>query len=188
MSRHFAEIAYTPSVRAAQRCYNGEEAPVGTGNTEAQLGPREQAFIAARNSFYLATVGEGGWPHVQHRGGPAGFLVVLGPTTLAFADYGGNRQFVSVGNLRDNPRAALILMDYPNRRRLKILGNIEVLDADVAPADWLAAVAAPGGPPAERIMAIRLAAFDWNCSQHITPRYTEAELAACGFTDASDHP
>lgn len=186
MSRHFAEITYTPGVRAAQRRYNGRELGTGAGSPEPELGPRERAFIAARNSFYLATVSKDGWPHVQHRGGPSGFLQVLGPTTLAFPDYGGNRQFVSVGNLLDNPRVALILMDYPNRRRLKILGTLQVRDADVAPAELRARVAAPGGPVTERIMVIEVAAFDWNCSQHITPRYTEDELAAYGFTPPSN--
>lgn len=182
MSRHFAEVAYTPGVRAAQRRYNGREVPVGAGSADPALGPREREFIAARDSFYLATVGEGGWPHVQHRGGPAGFLRVLGPDTLAFADYGGNRQFVSVGNLGHNDRAALILMDYPNRRRLKILGRVQVVDAAAAAPELLAAVLPPtSGVAVERILLIAVAAFDWNCSQHITPRYTESELQSRGI-------
>lgn len=179
MSGHFARIAYTPGVLAMQQRYNGREVAVG-GSEVAELGPRESQFIAARNSFYLATISETGWPHVQHRGGATGFLKVLDGVTLAFADYGGNRQFVSVGNLQDNPRAALILIDYPNRRRLKVLGTVDVLDAAAADPALLAAVTAPGEPAAERIMVIRVAAFDWNCSQHITPRYTESELAELG--------
>ena len=186
MSGHFAKIAYTPGVRAMQRRYNGREVPAGA-NDVPELGPRERQFIAARDSFYLATIGETGWPHVQHRGGAAGFLKVLDALTLAFADYGGNRQFVSVGNLQDNPRAALILVDYPNRRRLKLLGTVEVLDAADDPV-LRAAVSAPGEPEAERIMVIRVAAFDWNCSQHITPRYTDSELAERGLTLTESHP
>jgi predicted pyridoxine 5'-phosphate oxidase superfamily flavin-nucleotide-binding protein len=186
MSGHFAKLAYTPAVRAMQRRYNGYEAAAG-GSEIAELGRRERQFIAARDCFYLATISEAGWPHVQHRGGAAGFLKVLDGTTLAFADYGGNRQFVSVGNLQDNPRAALILVDYPNRRRLKILGRVEVLDAAADPA-LLAAVSGPGEPAAERIMVIRVAAFDWNCSQHITPRYTASELAERGLTLPESHP
>lgn len=176
MSRHFAAIAYTPSVRAAQCRYNGGELPVAPVG-EVALGPREKEFIAARDSFYLATVGETGWPHVQHRGGPAGFLKVLGPATLGFADYAGNRQYVSVGNLAHNGKAAMILMDYPNRRRLKILGQIEAVDVAEAPPETLAAILpAFTGTPVERLMIVSVAAFDWNCSQHITPRYTESEF------------
>jgi hypothetical protein len=151
------------------------------------LGPRERQFIAARNSFYLATINQDGWPHVQHRGGATGFFKVLDGFTLAFADYGGNRQFVSVGNLQDNPRAALILVDYPNRRRLKLFGTVDVIDAAADPA-LLAAVSRSGEPAAERIMRIHVAAFDWNCSQHITPRYTESELAERGLTLTESHP
>ena len=186
MSGHFAKIAYTPGVRAMQRRYNGREVPAGA-NDVPELGPRERQFIAARDSFYLATIGETGWPHVQHRGGTAGFIKVLDSGTLAFADYGGNRQFVSVGNLQDNPRAALILVDYPNRRRLKLLGTVDVVDAADDPV-LRAAVSASGDPPAERIMVVRVAAFDWNCSQHITPRYTASELVERGLALTESHP
>lgn len=183
MSRHFAEIAYTESVKAAQRHYNGGELAVaGMGGERVELGPRESDYIAARDSFYFATVGESGWPHVQHRGGPAGFLKVLSPTTLGFADYHGNRQYVSIGNLGHNHRAALILMDYPNRRRLKILGHVQVVDTADATPELLSAVLPPfSGVPVERILLIRVVAFDWNCSQHITPRYTESELQSLGI-------
>lgn len=204
MSRHFAAIAYTASVRAAQRRYEGRELNASPDHPTVELGPRECEFIAARDSFYLSTVSETGWPHVQHRGGPAGFLRVVGPATLAFADYSGNRQYVSVGNLADNDRAALILMDYPNRRRLKILGHVEVIDissppsgqlaGSVAPrgdflrgtvdADFLAKMISPGDAPGsriERILVIRVVAFDWNCSQHITPRFTESECQTRTF-------
>lgn len=108
-------------------------------------------MIAARDRFDLATVGEGGWPHVQHRGGSTGFLQVLGQATLAFPDYGGNRQFVSVGSLQDNPRVALILMDYANRRRLKILGTLRVHEPARAPVEQWTRVAETGGPVAERL-------------------------------------
>jgi predicted pyridoxine 5'-phosphate oxidase superfamily flavin-nucleotide-binding protein len=180
MSSHFAAIAYTPGVRAAQRRFAGDEAPVPPGAAVGRLGQRERAFIATRDSFFLATVGEGGWPHVQHRGGAPGFLRVLDDDTLAFADFGGNRQFVSVGNLSGNPRAALILLDYPRRLRLKLLAEIEVLAAEAAPAALLAAVQGPEAAAVERVMRLHVAAFDWNCSRFITPRYTEAELAALG--------
>lgn len=190
MTRHFAAIAYTASVRASQRQYGGSElddAPGAPGAPAAALGPRECSFIAARDSFYLATVGETGWPHAQHRGGPAGFLRVLDPATLAFVDYSGNRQYVSTGNLAANDRAALILVDYPNRRRLKILGRVEVIDLAAPRSAVNARLQAEMGPfdaTAERILLIRVAAFDWNCSRHITPRYTESEWQS-RFTHAS---
>ncbi|MBI2277187.1 MAG: pyridoxamine 5'-phosphate oxidase family protein [Dechloromonas sp.] len=183
MSRHFAALAYTPSVQASQRRYGGRELPVPAEHPDIELGPRECEFIAARDSFYLSTVSETGWPHVQHRGGPPGFLKVLDPATLAFADLSGNRQYVSVGNLAHNARAALILMDYPNRRRLKILGHVEVIDLAAGREDLLRTAAnsellakMPAlGDDVERILTIRVAAFDWNCSRHITPRFTESE-------------
>ncbi|MCG2579064.1 pyridoxamine 5'-phosphate oxidase family protein [Dechloromonas sp. XY25] len=182
MSRHFAHLAFTPGVRAEQRRYNGQEAPVTAAGEIPELEDGERAFIAARNSFYLATVNSDGWPHVQHRGGATGFLKVLEPSLLAFADYGGNRQFVSVGNLMENSKAALILVDYPHRRRLKILGTIAVCPAAEADPAVLSAVSDPGAPVAERVMLVRVAAFDWNCSKFITPRYTLDELAERGFT------
>jgi uncharacterized protein len=190
MSRHFAEITYTESVKAAQRRYNGRElAAAAMDPGPVELGPREQAFIAARDSFYLATVSETGWPHVQHRGGAAGFLKVLAPAMLGFADYQGNRQYVSVGNLRHDDRAALILMDYPNRRRLKILGHVQVIDvADVGPELRAAVLPPEAGIPAGRILLIRVAAFDWNCSQHITRRYTDSELQSRGLAPKPDQP
>ena len=192
MSRHFAALTYTPSVRASQRRYGGRElGEASGGNAVAELSRRECEFIAARDSFYLSTVSETGWPHVQHRGGPAGFLRVLDATTLAFADFSGNRQYVSVGNLAANDRAALILMDYPNQRRLKILGHVEVIDmaastieATAGPAvdPELLAKMQPLGREVERILLIRVAAFDWNCSRHITPRFTASEWQSLDYS------
>jgi uncharacterized protein len=178
MSRHFASLAYTARVRDCQRRYAGRDLGEGLADTPpaavTALGPREQAFIAERDSFYLATVGETGWPHVQHRGGPPGFLQVLDATTLAFADYSGNRQYVSVGNLAGNDRAALILMDYPNQRRLKIMARVELVDSAAVDSKILAKMKNPEAR-VERVMRLHVAAYDWNCSQHITPRYTESE-------------
>ena len=137
----------------------------------------EEAFIAARDSFYMATVSETGWPYVQHRGGPQGFLKVINKTTLAFADFRGNRQYISMGNLDANDRVALILVDYPRRARLKILAHVERLALDAEPG-LLEQVSEPGyRAKPERIFRLRLAAFDWNCPQHIIPRFTEAEIA-----------
>ena len=178
MGYDFLDIAVTPSVRAAQAA-NGVGA-LWSGQDIDRPSDRftsaEAAFIAQRDSLYLASVSETGWPYVQHRGGPPGFLRLLDDRTLAFADFRGNRQYISLGNLAANDRVAMILMDYPNRRRLKIYGRLAsmALDADPALGE---AVAAPGyrGRP-ERILKIALEAFDWNCPQHITPRFTPAEL------------
>jgi predicted pyridoxine 5'-phosphate oxidase superfamily flavin-nucleotide-binding protein len=141
-----------------------------------RLTDREAAFIAARDGFYMATVSETGWPYVQHRGGPAGFLKVIDDRTVGFADYRGNRQYVSVGNLRTADRVSLILMDYPNRRRLKLIGHARAIDAVSDPA-LLVKLQDVYAAKVERGIVIRVAGFDWNCPQHITPRFSEAEIA-----------
>ncbi|MBB3309870.1 hypothetical protein FHT78_001613 [Rhizobium sp. BK196] len=179
MTYGFLDIASTPSVRAAQ-------AEMGVQNFWNDLPSErsfdrftenESAFIASRDSFYMASVSETGWPYVQHRGGPQGFLKVLDDRTLAFADYRGNRQYISTGNLAANDRVCLFLMDYPRRARLKIYAHAEklALDADPALTELLTTPSYRAKP--ERLFRLRLEAFDWNCPQHITPRYTEAEIA-----------
>jgi predicted pyridoxine 5'-phosphate oxidase superfamily flavin-nucleotide-binding protein len=197
MSRHFADIAYSPTVRDEQRRRLGAPLPTPPGSVEALLGPREQAWIAQRDTAFLATVNADGWPHVQHRGGPPGFLRVPDGRTLALADLGGNRQFVSVGNLRDNDRVALLLLDPAEQRRLKLLGRMQVLEADAlaagqpegapqattafAPLSFptqVALIELARQPGAERVLLLQVAAFDWNCSRHITPRWTEQEWRA----------
>lgn len=180
MSHQFAEIMFTDSVKAAQQQY-GSRARLERFSTNAgpndELTEREADYIALRDSFYLASVNEDGWPYVQHRGGPPGFLRVIGSQCLAYADFRGNTQLVSVGNVSTDDRISLILMDYPNRRRLKILGHMRVENAQDVPAEDLAAVALPGYPAlVERVVYIEVAAFDWNCPQHITQRYTEDEF------------
>jgi len=175
----FLDIAGTPSVQAAQ-------AEAGSDRTYAdfrgdracdRFTAREVDFIARRDTFFMATVSSTGWPYVQHRGGPPGFLRVLDQRSLAFADYRGNRQFITVGNLRDNDRACLILLDQARRERLKIYARAEVLVAEAAP-ELAAAVASPDyRGKVERIVRLRLEAFDWNCSQHIVQRFTAAEIA-----------
>ena len=136
----------------------------------------EAQFIAARDSFYLSTVSESGWPYVQHRGGQPGFLHVVNPTTLAFADYKGNRQMLSTGNLAVNDRVCLFLMDYPQRTRLKILGHARVEDARQHP-ELVAQFAAPGLQRiVERVFLIEIVSFDWNCPKYITPRYTAPQV------------
>jgi predicted pyridoxine 5'-phosphate oxidase superfamily flavin-nucleotide-binding protein len=182
MGHRFAEIAFTDAVRAAQ-VRDGSRAQYqrleDRGDANAELSEREAAFIAARDSFYLATVGATGWPYVQHRGGPPGFLKVIDPRTLAFADFGGNRQFVSVGNVATNDRVALLLMDYAQQTRLKLLGRMRLLDLGDAPPEVVFEVELPDYPARiERVAIIEIAAFDWNCPQHITLRFTESEVRA----------
>jgi predicted pyridoxine 5'-phosphate oxidase superfamily flavin-nucleotide-binding protein len=138
----------------------------------------EAAFIGARDSFYMASVSETGWPYVQHRGGPPGFLKILDEKTLGFADFRGNRQYISLGHIAADDRVALLLMDYPHRARLKILAHMSAHDLG-ADADLAKKLALPGYKGrAERGFVLRLDAFDWNCPQHITPRFTMAEIEA----------
>jgi uncharacterized protein len=180
MTYGFLDIASTPSVRAAQAEMGADQfwESFGGDRQMDRFTESEAAFIAERDSFYMATVSETGWPYMQHRGGPAGFLKLVDDRTLAFADYRGNRQYISTGNLAANDRACLFLMDYPRRARLKIYAHVEKLALDADPG--LAALVHDAdyrGRP-ERIFRLRLEAFDWNCPQHITPRFTEKEVAA----------
>jgi predicted pyridoxine 5'-phosphate oxidase superfamily flavin-nucleotide-binding protein len=178
MTQAFLDIASTPSVRAAQAA-NGSLGiwPYSAGDLPPdRFTATEAAFIAQRDSFYMATVSQSGWPYVQHRGGPAGFLRVLDDRTLACADLRGNRQYISTGNLAANDRAALFLMDYAARRRLKIFARVTLKSLSDAP-ELAAQIALPGyRGKAERAMLFHLEAFDWNCPQHITPRFTQAEI------------
>jgi uncharacterized protein len=147
-----------------------------SGATGQELGPDEIEFIGARDSFYISTVTPDGWPYVQHRGGAAGFLRVLDEHALAFADYSGNKQYITAGNLLVNDRFALFLMDYPHRVRLKIIGHARVLEPG-EDLDLEARVRVPEEQtPTERILLLNLVGFDWNCSQHITPRFTLDEI------------
>jgi predicted pyridoxine 5'-phosphate oxidase superfamily flavin-nucleotide-binding protein len=178
MSDGFLDIASTPGVRAAQEANGSGEYWANFHGDRAfdRFTPAEAAFIAERDSFYMATVSESGWPYVQHRGGPPGFIRVLDDRTLAIPDFRGNRQYISTGNLATDDRAALILMDYPHRRRLKLYAHVEARDLAADPK-LAAELALPGyRAKIERALVIHLASFDWNCPQHITPRFSEAEL------------
>jgi len=176
----FARIAFTPAVKRIQERMGSRAAyrkAEQAGRGPDVLGEDETAFLAERDSFYLASVGEGGWPYVQHRGGPKGFVRVLDPQTLAFADFRGNRQYISVGNVGQDDRVAAIFMDYPNRTRLKVLAHASIVTPDEAP-EVMAKLQVPGyDARIERAILLRVEAFDWNCPQHITPRFTEEELA-----------
>jgi len=177
MPYHFLEVAVTPSVRAAQSAMGVDQIWLGNDSRPSDtLTEDEIAFIAARDSFYMASVSETGWPYVQHRGGNAGFLKVVDQRTLAFADYRGNRQYISTGNLAANDRACLFLMDYARRARLKIYVHVDrlTLDADPTLNDLVSDPTYKGR--AEGILRLRLEAYDWNCPQHITPRYTQQQV------------
>jgi uncharacterized protein len=176
----FAEIAFTPNVKNEQERSGSRRsyARMEQGDDHHdELGPNEAAFIAERDSFYMATVSETGWPYIQHRGGPVGFVRILDGKTIGFADFGGNRQYVSVGNMQNNDRVSLFFMDYPNQERLKLLGRVRVIGADgnklleqLQVPDYRARI--------ERGMIISVEGYDWNCPQHITPRFTQTQVLA----------
>lgn len=175
----FLDLATSESVMAVQREMGAAHlwAPGRNDRQFTAFTANEKAFIGERDSFYMASASETGWPYIQYRGGPTGFLKVIDEVTLAFADFRGNRQYISVGNLDANDRLALILVDYPRRARLKILAHGErlALDAEPALSEQVIEPSYRGKP--ERIIRLRLAAFDWNCPQHIVPRFTEAEIS-----------
>jgi predicted pyridoxine 5'-phosphate oxidase superfamily flavin-nucleotide-binding protein len=176
---NFADIAFTDAVKATQeRLGSREHYARLDSQPPAKLGEREAAFLAARDSFYLATVLETGWPYVQHRGGETGFVRVLAENTIGIADMKGNRQYISLTNMRQDSRVAMFFMDYPNRRRLKMFALARVIEKDADPA--LARALTPQGyeEAVERFMLFDVQAFSWNCSQFITPRATFAEVDA----------
>jgi len=176
MAMKYLETMMTESVLRAQQQYYGHAATITNAPERDLLGEGKAEFIVARESFYLGTVSETGWPYVQHRGGPKGFLRLLNPSTLVFADYQGNRQLLSTGNLSIDDRVSLVLMDYPNRTRLKILGHARVEDARSHP-DLAAQLANPSMKArVERIVFIDVVSFDWNCPKYITPRYSLEEV------------
>ncbi len=178
MATKFLQLAITDSVRKAQEHYFGNSQRIADAPERDALTNDETQFIQSRDSFYLATVTESGWPYMQHRGGAPGFLRVISPTQLAFADYKGNRQMLSTGNLAVNDRVCLFLMDYPRRERLKILGHARVEDARQHP-ELVAQFAEPSVHRiVERLFLIEVISFDWNCPKYITPRYTAVEVEA----------
>lgn len=179
MSTYVSDVAFTPSVKATQerlgsrKSYAGMEQGRGWSNT---VTPELAEFIGQRDSFYMATASADGRPYIQHRGGPAGFLKVIDEKTLAFADYGGNRQYISMGNLSENDKVSIFLMDYPNRRRIKIWGRAVVVENDPDLLETLSDSGYSARP--ERIFLIQMEAWDVNCPQHIAPRYTDGEWKA----------
>jgi len=179
MGKSFAQIAFTPLVKKQQVLHGSRsqyERVEQSSRAGDSLTEPEREFVLSRDSFYMATVSETGWPYIQHRGGEAGFLHIIDDRTIAFADYRGNRQYVSIGNLEHDDRVALFLMDYPSRSRLKILGHAEVREGADA-QELIGELSAPGVRAlVERVILIRIAGFDWNCQQFITPRFTEKQV------------
>jgi uncharacterized protein len=180
MAHQFSTLTFTPDVTDVQREMGSRPANEKLNQlapANDTFGPDEQTFISRRDGFYIATVGETGWPYIQFRGGPSGFLHILDDRTLAYADITGNRQYITTGNLRSNPRAALFFMDYPNQTRLKILGHVEIHEHDdVAPMLIEQLRTTEPNAIVERAILIHVSGFSFNCPQHITPRYTLAEL------------
>lgn len=181
MAVAFAKIAFTPSVRAQQeRLGSGRYSKLLSDERQGgdRLGPQEAAFIAQRDGFYQATVSETGWPYVQFRGGPPGFLKVLDEQTIAYADLRGNRQYLSLGNLTANDRIALILLDYVEARRLKIWGRASVIETGAEAENRKSDADAPrlrSETQTERYISIKVEAVDWNCPSHIPRRFTDTE-------------
>lgn len=179
MARAFADITFTESVKAAQLRYGSREQNRGfelAENPRNLLTETEAHFIQNRDSFYQATVGENGWPYVQHRGGPIGFLKVIDAQRIAYADYSGNRQYISVGNMNADSRVSLILMDYTHQRRLKLWGHAHVVHESDSPELFSAVIDQNYSARNERLVVIHIEAIEWNCPQHITPRFTEKEV------------
>ena len=181
MTRKYTQLTFSESVKDRQEHYGTRQTArrmEAINVVDDRLSPREIDFIKGRDSFYVASVGENGWPYVQFRGGPRGFLKVLDDRTIAWADFRGNLQYVTTGNVYNDDRMALILMDYVGRKRLKIMARARVVDAADDP-DLVARLADPGYKAVvERAIVLTIEAFDWNCPQHITQRYTVEELQA----------
>ena len=177
--QNYADLLFTDAVRAYQARAGMADTyrDIYQGRFRDDLDEKTIAFISRQSTFYIASVSASGWPYIQHRGGPPGFVKILGPDTIGFADYLGNRQFITRGNLDGDNRVSLFFMDYPNRTRLKMQGEARMLDVGDDPA-LARELAQEGEGPVERLVTIKIVARDWNCPKYITPRFTEAEVQA----------
>jgi uncharacterized protein len=179
MTDRYLEIATSDAVKELQERWGSRSAYCRLESgplTSNQLGPEEIAFIEAQDSFFLASLNHIGWPYIQHRGGPPGFLKVLGNNQLGFPDFKGNRQYLSFGNILKNPRVSLFLIDYPARTRLKIFGHAKLVEGDTLPDALRKIENDPGATPIERGIIVQVEAFHWNCPKYIVPRFTEAQV------------
>ncbi len=179
MAQHVSDLAFTPAVKAQQVRLGSRDAYArmeGRGGWSDRITEELVRFIGARDSFYLGTASADGQPYIQHRGGPRGFLKVLNDHTLAFADFSGNAQYISIGNLMENEKAFIFLMDYPNRKRIKIWGTARYVEDG---GDLIGKLVEPDyGARPERAIVFTVKAWDLNCAQHITSRYTVEEMTA----------
>lgn len=173
----YAEHMFTPHVRAEQDRVNKGEMyeKIYQSRLRGPLDANTREFIQTRDSFYLATISENGWPYVQHRGGPEGFLKLIKPLQIGFADYVGNKQFISKGNLKTNDRVSLILMDYPRQARLKLIGHATVTESEDNKT-LCESLRQPDAPRPERLVTIDLVAIDWNCPKYITQRFNQKQI------------
>lgn len=179
MSHRFHDLTFTSSVKELQEKYGSRSSYARSEGGDPNfhgMGDAERGFIGQRESFYMATVNNDGQPYIQFRGGAEGFLKVLDDKTLGFADFRGNMQFISIGNLRENSKAALFLMDYPNQARLKMLVDVEVKEAAEDPELMKKLTVEGYKAKNERAMILHVEAFDWNCQQHIPQRFTVEEV------------
>jgi predicted pyridoxine 5'-phosphate oxidase superfamily flavin-nucleotide-binding protein len=179
VAQDFGSFVFTPTIKALQERHGSrgqyarmeQFSPAHDG-----LGPMEKEFLAERDSFYMASVGSTGWPYIQHRGGPSGFVKVIDDNTIAFANFSGNKQYITSGNAVTDNRVALIFVDYPRQARLKVLGKLEIHEGEKA-SEWLEKVQHPEYKAAvDSVYVIHVEAFDWNCPQHIVPRFTAAQI------------
>ncbi len=181
MTAHYMDLVFTPEVMLQQAAHGSRDSYARMADGENPgpdiLGPKEAIFLATRDSFYVASTSASGWPYVQHRGGPPGFVKILGDRKIGFADYRGNRQYVSLGNVATDDRVALFFMDYVRRARLKMLGRMRAVVLADSPALTASLIDEGYGAKIERGFVIDVEAFDWNCPQHITPRYTQGDIA-----------
>ena len=181
MAHNFGSLAFTPAIKALQERHGSRRQyakPQESGPARDHLSPQEKEFLAERDSFYMASTGSTGWPYIQHRGGPAGFVKVIDDSTIAFANFTGNKQYISNGNVATDNRVALIFVDYPAQARLKLLGRAEILEGAEANALSKRIQTQEYKAVVESVFVIHIEAFDWNCPQHVTPRFTEEQIRA----------
>jgi uncharacterized protein len=178
MAKNFASLAFTDEVKALQEKHGSRAnyERIERRNTVDGLGENEIDFISHRDSFYMASIGENGFPYIQHRGGPKGFVKVIDVNTIGFIDFSGNKQYITVGNLVTHNNVSLFMMDYPARARLKIYAKAEIIELNTRPELLKRLVLEDYPSKPERMILLHIEAYDWNCSQHITPRYTEEEI------------
>lgn len=175
---NYGQLAFSDAAKALQQEYGSRHIyeQVEKNNVVDGLTENEKLFVAHQDHFYMASIGENGYPYIQHRGGPQGFIHVLDNHTLAFVDFSGNKQYISAGNIETNPHVALVMVSYPHRARLKLYAKARIVKVDEQPVLFKQIDPATYKHRPERIIILDIQAYDWNCPQHITPRYTTEEI------------